>query len=176
MPNDQNDLQVTDANAWRSSRKEGFVVRLPSGNTCRVRRTMDLMTMLRAGKIPNPLAKIVRESIRSSGDPTKMDTSDLDEEALEQMMDMIDKGAAKAIIEPPVMFPPDDEDDPENWVPPEGNISIYDLTIEDRMFVFNVAQGAAGDLNSFRRLQDRTLAHVPNGEQVSDSPQSATRD
>lgn len=175
MPNDQQDeLQITDAGTWRSKRKEGFVTRLPSGNTCRVRRTMDLMTLLRSGQIPNPLAKIVKESIKTAGDISKMDTSDLDEEAIEQMLVLMEDTAIKAIVEPPVKRPPEDLDDPEGWQPPEGCISTYDLTIEDKFFIFQVAQGGAADLGNFRTEQAAAMARVPDGQAVPRAAQPAS--
>lgn len=61
------------------------------------------------------------------------------------------------------------KEDPDHAEGPcfcERKISAWDMTMEDRFFVFAVAQGAAADLASFREEQERALAVLQAGEGV----------
>lgn len=174
-PEETQQAQITDASAWRSPRKEGLVVKLPSGNSCRVRRTLDLFTLLKTGQIPNPLRTLIRKSIEEHGKDQPMQLEGLTEESLQQMMELIDNCVIKAVVEPPVRVPPEDESDPSGWLPPEGCISIYDLTLPDKMFIFDVAQGAAMDLQPFREKQEQAIQSVRNGAGVPSAAELASR-
>lgn len=48
----------------------------------------------------------------------------------------------------------------------QRKISVWDLTMEDRFFIFAVAQGAAADLASFREQQASHVADLQAGEGV----------
>jgi len=178
------DLQVTTASEWGKSKtqpvEDGLLVPLPSGNVVKVRRTMDMMALLRAGRIPNPLAGIVQKMIdtgnanladamKSSGPQTA--------KVSQQLLDLLDQTWMRAVIEPEFDAPdlrgqlkdasgknikPDETHDEylariENWKPEEGKISIFDVDNDDKMYVFGVAQGAAVDLARFRSEQDAAL-------------------
>ena len=44
------------------------------------------------------------------------------------------------------------------WVPEPGTVSIFNMNITDRMFLFNVSQGAVADAKRFREGQEAALA------------------
>lgn len=165
----QDDLEVTDPSDWNSPRKQGFMVRLPSGNVCRVKRLMDFADLARGGKIPNPLGAQVLRMIEE-GSPT-IDLHTLPPDSQLQAVLFIDEQVCRMMIEPRCYIPPEtDADgqpvDAEQWVAPAGAISILDLTQDDRLFLFNVSQGGTTALTSFRDLQTRIVEAVEARQSV----------
>lgn len=177
----QQPQRPTSATEWRSSRKAGFLSTLPSGNVARLRRTMDLLTLLRTGTIPNPLRGIINEMIQGQGEKT-LDPSEMSEEGFIQFVDLLNDTVVKCVIEPSVQKhpdapkPPDDPEDSatyerfqeemvawEQWEPEPGYLSTNDFELEDKMFIFMVAHGMASDLSSFREVQDQSVASVQDG-------------
>lgn len=160
----QDQMQPTPADQWNSPRKQGFHVKLPSGNVCRVKRTMDFLEMARKGEMPNPLAAIVIKMVES-GEPIA-DLQKLPPESQLQMLVFIDEQVCRMMVEPRCMIPPEKDDEgndviAEFWQPPvAGCISILDLTQEDRLFLFNVSQGGPTDLASFRSMQEGLVEAV----------------
>jgi hypothetical protein len=170
-----NTPQVTPASEWRK-KKQGFVVTLPGGNVIRMRRTMDLFSLVKAGKIPNPLAGIVKSAMKQGGgapDPEEM-AKNLNEEAIVQMLELVDASIPKIVLEPRVVARPDDAD--FDWEPPEGAIEVTDLEVEERMFIYSVAQGGAADLESFREQQNSFMAPPSDGSDVPSAPEQPVED
>lgn len=166
--------QVTSASAWSSTRREGMVIELPTGNFARVRRTMDLVLLLKTGQIPNPLATIVNEMIRKQ--QSDFPTEKMDETAIKQMLDLVDQTCEKCFIEPRVEIPGEGVDR-ETFEPSEGAISIDDLEMRDRFYVFGFVQGSPADLARFREATGPTLPTAQDGEGVLDeAEQSAGTD
>lgn len=168
------DPNPTPASAWRSTRAKGFTVQLPSsGNRATIRRTLDLFDRLKPDSdhpVPNPLNRIIMEMIETGNENLKL--NEMEPETLIQMMELIDSTVVKMVIAPPVVIPPDDA--PMTWQPPEGSISIEDIDLTDRMFLFTVSMGGTTDLGRFREQQEKLLAAVQNGEPllVSSEPTS----
>lgn len=171
-------LQPTSASAWGKAAKEdeGLIAELPSGNVCKLRRTMDMMTMLQAGRIPNPLASIV-ESMISTG---SLDFGGAaqeagDPEVVRQLFDLLNQTMAQAFVEPPVSAPDrrgsdeswsDYTERTRDWKPKRGTLSALDIEMEDKMFVFAVAQGAAADLDRFRAEQESIMESLQPKQKV----------
>jgi hypothetical protein len=164
----QQQLPPTSSSAWRSTRKEGFVVELPSGNKARVRRTLDLFDLVRQGKVPNKLIKVVQQMMGGGRNMKEMNLSpeELDSETLQEMTKFIDVCCTRVMIEPRCMFPPDGDPEPELWDPPEGAISIFDLGEEDKLYLFHLAQGGVADIEKFRIEQKAALAALSNVNEV----------
>lgn len=163
MPTDQ---KPTSAAEWKA-KKEGFVVELPSGNSARIRRSMDILVMLKQGRIPNPLAGLVHEMLQNKRQT--LNPQDIEPEAFTQLLELVDQTAVKVMVEPRVEVP--DADDPD-WQPSEDAISLEDLTLDDKFFLFSLAQGGVSDLKSFREQQAEALAAPPDGGAV---PRKAKR-
>lgn len=184
MPtNPTEDLQVTTRSQWKGVQKEGVLTPLPSGNVVRVRRSMDLLDLMKAGKIPNPLAGLVQGMIDKR--KVEITNEDLDPDTLMEAMRFIDDAVVKAVTEPKLIVPPQPEldedatayskrldqwkldiDDPaSDDYDPEG-VPLTWLDMDDRMFVFVFAQGFAADLESFREETATALARVPDGPPV----------
>lgn len=163
-------LAPTPASAWKSERTEGFLVTLPSGNVARVRRTMDMLTLLKTGRIPNPLAVHLKKMIEGKG--VKQEEV-RDTEIIQQMIDLAGETVPKMMIEPRCEVPPEDDDG--TWTPSEGAISLYDLTIEDRIYLMSVGQGAAADLASFRAATAAAMDPAPDVGEVQPKAKRASR-
>jgi hypothetical protein len=152
--------QATPASGWRSTRRDGVPVRLPSGNVARLRRTFSMINLMESGDIPNPLAGHIREAIDQAraGDTTgslsiaKLQDQEDDENkvALVQFLDMMMKSMSDIFVEPVVYQVPPGED-AQSWQPddPDG-ISVADLDASDQMHAFSFAQGGAGSMSPFR--------------------------
>jgi len=170
----QQQLPPTSASGWRSPRKEGFVVELPSGNKARVRRTLDLYDLVRSGKVPNKLISVVQKMMgKGKFDAAELSPENLDVETLQQMTQFIDTVATKVMVEPRCAVPPPGTEYPETWDPPEGAISIYDLTEEDKMYLFHIAQGGVADVEQFRLEQKAALAALQDVPDVQAATEQA---
>lgn len=176
MPSDEETLQVTPADNWQGAGVVGNVIKLPSGNNVRCIRSMDLVDLLKAGRIPNPLGAIVQSMVNVG--PQGVAPSDLPPEAIMEMLKLVDETVIKCVTEPKVQSPPDPEEGEDadtylarirNWKPDAGNLSLSSLTIEDRMYIFVYAQGFAGDLANFREQTTETLARISDGKPVPKS-------
>lgn len=157
-------VQPTSAAAWGAKAEEGVVVELPSGNFARLKRTMDMIHLMKAGRLPNPLGMIVQRMIDEN---KAIDTDDIDPAGAVQMLRFIDDIVVKAFVEPKIAIPPypeEDEDEEafvkrfEAWQPPKDHLNLAMIDIDDRMFVFAFAQGMASDLQSFREETAGSLA------------------
>src|ERR1700738_4156326 len=128
-------LQVTPPSEWKQARL-GKLVELPSGRIVRVRTTFDLMTAVGNGFVPNPLAEIFQEQIRTNKPSSKTLTA----EHLEQMNEFMRRVICKSVVEPKVEMVPAGED-ANTWEPEdEDAVSIEDFTSNDRSFLFAVVQ------------------------------------
>lgn len=172
------ELKVTTPDQWntngQTSQDVGFITELPSGNVIRMRRTMDMLDLLRTGQIPNPLAGIVQKMI----DTQSMDfpAKEADTQVAQQLLELLDRTWMKAVLEPAFDAPPvrgidaigmHFEETHDQWIqriarwePSAGKISVTAVDVNDKMFVFVVAQGAAADLARFREGQDAALDAV----------------
>lgn len=149
----------TSAADWRSARKKGFTVTLPSGQAALVRRTLDLFARLEREEIPNPLAGIVTKLIQ--GEPVEMSEESIGQEGMAQMLTEMNNTIVAMMIVPEVMHVP--EDAPWDWEPPEGKISTADVDLMDKVFLYNVAQGGTADLAKFRKDAKAFLEPLPDG-------------
>jgi hypothetical protein len=167
-------LQATSAAAWSAPRREGMLIELPSGNVARLRRALDLVFLLKTGQIPNPLANVVNNMIRKQSAEFPM--KDMDEKALQQMLELVEQTCVQCFLEPKVAIPPrveiKHEDGTVNkiadpaWDPPEDTISIDDLDMKDKFFVFGFVQGGSADLKTFREQSTPSVDTVQDGEGV----------
>lgn len=184
MPTDQKTttpaLTPTSVSDWKrgpdpvaGSEEEGFITELPSGNVVRIIRTLDMPVLLKTGQIPNPLAGIVQGMIDQRTATFPVEATDT--KVLMQLLDLLNETAFRAILEPPFDMPEKRQKSEtaeqyqerlDGWQPAEGKISVWDLTMEDRFFIFALAQGAAADLASFREEQARSLADVQASQGV----------
>lgn len=159
------------ASSWISQR--GQVIELPSGNKARVIRTMSMTTGVKNGTIPNPLRSVLSKMIETNAPMNKKDAEN--PEVIEQMNKLMVSAVCEAMVNPRVVVPPEDENW-ETWYPTEPNtISIVDMSPEDRVFVYGVAQGGTTDLKSFREQQEQFMASLADESEVPVPPKRASR-
>jgi hypothetical protein len=160
--------QVTAASAWKKSSEvvTGHLVTLPSGNVARLRRTLNLPTLLRTGKIPNPLAGYVNDAIKTRN--PSVQPKQEDQEAIVQMVQLIQGQIPIIFLEPKVQVEPGDWDVNTQgvWEPDEDAINILDLDPEDAMFAFAFAQGGPADVARFREEQAKVVASMADEQGV----------
>lgn len=175
-------LQPTSVEEWGGA-EEGFLITLPSGKVCRIKRTLDMTVQLSAGLIPNPLATIIRQSMHS-GEGNFMKEAAKDDKALEQMMAMVDRNVVNSVVEPKISMPDprgDNEGDEayvkrlNEWKPTPGTLSIWMVDVQDRLYIMTVAQGRAADLESFLLEQKSGLDAVPASREVRRAAQRSPR-
>lgn len=183
MPTDQG-LIPTPAAEWGAP---GFVVLLPSGRTIRVTRSKILFTMLKDNNLPNPLAQVVGKMMEefSNKKRDKVVAEDilkeLGPEGVPTLMRFVDDCVISCMLEPrcerPYMAQIIDDDPEKNktelqkqveWEPTPGAISLEQVEMEDRAFIFQVAMGGAADLESFREQSKAALASPQYGADVFD--------
>lgn len=174
-------LTPTAAGAWKKVDEQpadevGFIAELPSGNVIRMTRSLDMPILLKTGQIPNPLAGLVQKMIDTRSTTIPMDSTD--PTSLMQLLDLLNETAAKVVLSPKFSCPErrgkketgeQYQERLEGWEPDPGTLSIWDMTMEDKFFVFAVAQGAAADLARFRDEQERSLADLQASEGVRDA-------
>jgi hypothetical protein len=174
---------VTPLEEWNKEPEEGFIIQLPqSQHYVRVRRTLDMMVMLRTGLIPNPLGRIVREMMATG--KNDLDLTEIDDKALDQMMELTDSIVASCMLEPKVSAPekrqPGESDEVyaarlQNFQPAPNTLSVYKIPLVDRQYIAAVAQGRATDLESFREESDALVADLQAGQGVVRTPEQPPR-
>lgn len=152
---------------WKSARTKGFTIDLPSGQTVMVRRTFDMVRKLRAGEIPNPLAGHILRMIERNEAIVR--TDEMTEEGVGQMLTMFDETCAAMLITPKMVVRPLDA--AWDWAPPGDSISSEDMDLEDKVFLFMVAQGGTADLATFRQQSADLMASASDGDGVQPAAQ-----
>lgn len=191
MPSDTDSAaQVTTGSTWKGAGKEGQIIELPSGNHLRVRRTMDLLHLLKAGRIPSPLKGIVQKMVDRGGGVPEM--TDMDGDQIAAMLRLVDDTVLRAVTEPRVLAAPEpgknadgtpielpegqDEESSEDyqirvqeWLAQDHGEAVLLpwIELEDRMFIFVFSQGFAADLATFRSEQAAGMAALSDGTAVS---------
>lgn len=151
-------LQVTSANQWGRAVTEGKAIPFPSGNVARVRR-YNIMYLSKIGKIPNKLQAIVQGFI---SDPAGADLSKVagDKDGIASMMELLDITCEMCFIEPKVKKLKKGE------TLAEDEISVEDVDLNDKLYLFDWAQGEVDDVEAFREKQERTTRALLGREEV----------
>lgn len=144
-----NGLQVTSATKWRKLREEGVKVPLPSGFTARL-RPVGIEELVRRGRIPDQLSGMAAEVVWA-GDMSRETAFKMGAAAL----DLLNIVVAAAFMEPTVTLSD----------PTEDEISIDDIDLADKNFVFTFVTGPLAVLRSFREKQERDVEPVSHGDE-----------
>lgn len=157
----QETLSVTPASEWKK-RREGFLLKLPSGRVIKVRPTFSLWDLIRKNMIPNPLATLV-----TAGKPFYR--SELSSEMLLMMDEATDLLVSISIVEPKVLMVPEGED-PDTWEPEDPDAcSIRDFSGTDKNFIYAVVQGGTTDVDAFLAEQAARVATVADEPKMDDT-------
>lgn len=158
----------TSADEWVSPRKTGFTVTLPTGNKMQMRRTFDVIEMMKEdGTVTNPLLGIIIENM-NDGKPATENAEELSTEQQVEFYGWICEVVCKACMKPKVAMVPAGAK--FSWEPPPGYIRIDDLSLEDQMFIWQVAQGGTTNLARFREESKDLLGTLQSIEDMVDEP------
>lgn len=147
---------ITPASEWRRPSIEGVVFHFPSGHTAKV-RPVNTDTFIRLSQIPDMLTSLVGALI-DNGSEQSMQVSAV--QNAQKQMDIFNAFCVTALVEPRcVMSNPQD-----------GEISVDDISDEDKQKLFEFLGKPASALASFRPKQENP---VDNMERVESDPASA---
>lgn len=132
---------VTSAAAWREPREKGYVLALPSGNTARI-RPVALDVMIQDGRLPDLLSPIAARSLWTETDVEEIGKVG---ELATGMAELFGYVCKASFIEPRIV---DGEEDLG-----EGEISLSDISFDDKAFVFQLAIQPAQVLHRFCEKQ-----------------------
>jgi hypothetical protein len=135
-------------NEWRKKQNHGEIVTLPSGLEVTLRKA-SIMDLAERGQIPAPLAGTVNEMMRGGGKRTYT-LSDFAE-----FSGIINVVAGACIVDPPVAEVGDD-----------SHLALTELPIEDRLQIFNWANGEANHLIPFRKEDGEPATAARPGHDV----------
>ena len=149
-------LPITSAFEWRRNREEGELVQLPySGKIVRI-RTVRPDQLLRLGKIPNPLSALMVDIIYGRMDGEKMDNFVSLGEDVEAAMDMLESlriVCVAALVAPKIVENPTKDNE----------ISIDDIELSDRSYIFRLTFVSAEALKNFRYEPPTDVEVTSNG-------------
>lgn len=144
----------TTAAEWRKPREEGVNVPLPSGNWARI-RPADIMTMIKAGTIPDLLSAVAVKAVWSEQDPNEIGNSFELAGKYDELMRIV---LPAVFAEPKIALNGDK--------PKDDEITIEDLDLSDRTAAFNLALSGVGTMRRFRDEQVERLGAVSNSKNV----------
>lgn len=150
-------MQPTSGKQWRRHREEGVPFTLPSGHTAYIRSVGPEM-MFRLGKLPTPLRNFFAQVILEPG--TKSLATPTEAEQAEALLDIYDAYCRCALVNPRIVDNPTADDE----------IAIDDLTLEDKMAVYALAQEPMRHLENFREEQTGPVGGVAS--EPTDPPDS----
>lgn len=164
------DKDITPASQWKHSDEQGFVIELPSGNFAKCRRTMNLPTLLKSGKIPNPLGDMIRDMIAQGKSDIQLQPTDTD--LMEQTVDLVNSQMPYIWIAPRVeQCPPTWNVDKQGiWNPSAGALDVNNIDFQDKFYVWSWAQGAALDVARFRERASQGMADLQHEQGVEQDP------
>jgi hypothetical protein len=134
-------MEITKGSEWR----KGELVQLPSGKVAML-RSVSLATLVKANNVPNPLLQIASAKIFGTQIQLKMD-----EETVKSALQLIDLICQAAFLEPKIV------DDPKE----ENEISLMDVSDEDKEFAYEWAVSAQKPLESFRPEPEESVENLP---------------
>lgn len=134
---------VTPAKEWRRT----LEVKLPSGYTAEI-RALDVGAFVRLGRIPDTITPIVEALVKGSENPLAADTL----ESIMRMAEFLNAVCMASFVNPKVV---DREPDYER-----GEISVDDLTWDDKQMIMMFFNQPAQQLAKFRREQKDIVESV----------------
>lgn len=152
-----NELPVTSGTEWRKNREQGELIQLPfCGRFVRL-RTVRPDTLVRLGKIPNVLTTLVLNMIYDRGEEDQFEKFLTNVESREEALEMLESlrvVCTASMVSPKIVDNPQADDE----------ISIDDLDLGDRSYIFRLAFVPAEALSTFRYKPPSDVAVVANGE------------
>lgn len=187
-------LTPTPADQWQGALAvAGSDLKLPSGNVARVRQ-ISPVAFLDSDMIPDPLTKVIRESIneKSGMPPKKMKEISDDPKMLSSTLELFDRVLAHVVVMPDIQMPPACDvalkgkpcgqyaNQPVHESPTKSGHHAYHegerepgvlyadmVDMQDKMFIFNWALGGVMKLDKFREEFDSTVESLSDVEDVA---------
>lgn len=148
-------LRPTSGAAWRQPRTEGYTKELPSGAVARL-RPVSPDQLIAGGEVPDILTPLVLKMLFQGSDGSELSRLTQPEQVLVhagETVKLINAICRLAFVQPRIV------DDPQS----DDEISIDDVAIIDRSFVFQLATQPAEVLRDFRLSPTITdVATVPD--------------
>lgn len=139
MPKPNNSATLTPASEFRRIGREGIVVTLQSSRRTVRLRSVQLMRMLKAGKIPDPLTAYVASMVYGDDEDDTRSTL----EKAKEWQDYLDLVVSAALLHPRVV------DDPQG----EDEIAIEDLEYAELIEIHGWARNPLDAVRPFRGEQ-----------------------
>lgn len=166
--------KVSDVSAFKK-RRAGVELELPSGLMVKAKR-VELQSFILQGNVPNPLMDVVSEALQrgqKANIPQMMGVEDgkIDLDQVRDMYEMVNAVICASVSEPKVHAVPT-VDDLEDWntrhpdqqlddpdeLRDDELLYVDEIDDEDKMFIFQWAQGGTDDLARFRQEAAADLA------------------
>lgn len=151
---------TTPAKVWREPREQGVEIQLLSGNIA-VLRPVDVAFFVRVGRIPSVFSGLINDLIEGKVGTTKS----IPEEAKmhpQEWIGFLNQLVAAAFVHPRVVdVPLGDGSDREVSIPQgDDEISIDDVSYEDKIYIYGLFTRPAHVLKRFREIQIQSLQSV----------------
>lgn len=159
---------ATTAKDWKGRANRAIELELPSGNMAMVRNP-GMEAFLQAGLIPNELMPIILEAMDKNEMPD-LEGAEKDPEKLMKVLDLANNVLVYCVVEPAVAPVP-----AEGVTRDEDTLYADEVSLEDKMFIFQWAVGGTSDLETFRKEQASAMEPVPAGPAVARPAKRAPR-
>lgn len=143
---------VTSGKQWRKAREEGFIIKLPSGNTVKI-RPVPMDQLLKRGKIPDMLSPLAAKTLWSEIASNEIGES---EELSGKYIELMDLIVPIATLEPKIVDNPVEDDE----------ISLDDIDFMDKLAIFNLVIQPSEVLRRFRDNQIELMGSTLDGEDL----------
>ena len=139
---------ITSAKNWRRPREEGVELTFPSGNIASI-RPITTALLVRLGRVPDVLLGAFAKNVLE-GAPIDIDTSNV--EMLKAYYELLDGVCLTSFITPEVVE--------AGVAPGDGQITIDDVSTEDKEWLLLFLNKPASKLRSFRAEQESDVEPV----------------
>jgi hypothetical protein len=140
-------MTITSGHQWRKRREEGVEFQFPTtGNVCRI-RPLDMDFFIKEGKVHNLLESTAFEGL------TEKNVTDYTEDeitAFKSTLEFLDKVVTHCFVSPRIVENPTADDE----------ISLADLTLDEKYLVFALLATPGASLDSFRPQQKSDVGLV----------------
>lgn len=143
----------TPASEFRQMREQGVLQTLPSGRAVRL-RTVTPDRLLRLGKIPDILTTLVVRMVYEDVPNDDLNTFLVAKEKVTDALEVVE--SLRVVCEAGLLEP--------SIGPGDDQISIDDLTLAERGWIFKLVFQSAEVLTRFRLEQTPDVAALPDGE------------
>ena len=143
------ELQITSGSEWRKENSEGILLQLPSGKVARI-RSIDVSLMLKLGRIPDQLTQQIVDAVFGDERGKPMDFDIKTPERMKMFLSLMDGIVETCFILPRIV----------KVVTTEDEITVDDVEIQDKMFLFQLLNRPASALATFPEKQVDDVASV----------------